>query len=44
MPHFDLNAIYYAKSPVVKNITKNIGILCFKHGRISAKVTFLYHF
>lgn len=38
MPHFDLNAIYYAALPIAKNVSKNIGILCFKHGRIGAKV------
>ncbi|KAI1696072.1 arrestin domain-containing protein 17 [Ditylenchus destructor] len=39
MPHFDLNTIYYAGLPVEKHISKNIGVLCFKHGRIGAKIT-----
>uniref|UniRef100_A0A915DP86 Arrestin C-terminal-like domain-containing protein n=1 Tax=Ditylenchus dipsaci TaxID=166011 RepID=A0A915DP86_9BILA len=39
MPMFDLNTIHYASLPVQKEVTKNIGVLCFKHGRITARIS-----
>uniref|UniRef100_A0A914ELG0 Arrestin C-terminal-like domain-containing protein n=1 Tax=Acrobeloides nanus TaxID=290746 RepID=A0A914ELG0_9BILA len=38
LPHFDLNTIPYAANPVVKESSKNLGLL-FKHGRLNVKAS-----
>uniref|UniRef100_A0A914C775 Arrestin C-terminal-like domain-containing protein n=2 Tax=Acrobeloides nanus TaxID=290746 RepID=A0A914C775_9BILA len=38
IPHFDLNTIPYAASPIMKSESMNFGIVLFKHGRILVKV------
>ena len=40
LPHFDLNTIPYAANPVVKESSKNLGLL-FKHGRLNVKVAII---
>ncbi|KAH7704976.1 Protein ARRD-11, partial [Aphelenchoides avenae] len=39
MPWFDLNTLPDAARPMLREITKNVGVLMFKHGRVSASVT-----
>ncbi|KAH7711156.1 Protein ARRD-7 [Aphelenchoides avenae] len=39
MPRFDLNTLPDAARPMLREITKNVGVLMFKHGRVSASVT-----
>lgn len=37
-PHFDLNTIPYAGLPTVKQTSKDLGFLLFKHGQLDVKV------
>lgn len=37
-PHFDLNSINYAGLPTVKQMSKDLGFLLFKHGHVNVKV------
>ncbi|KAH7704203.1 Protein ARRD-7 [Aphelenchoides avenae] len=39
LPYFDLNSVPHAATPAVRELTKNLGVLFFKHGRLSASVS-----
>lgn len=42
VPHFDLNTVPDAARPEVREVTKNVGVLMFKHGRVSASVSSVF--
>lgn len=37
-PHFDLNSIPYSGLPTLKQMSKDISFLFFKHGQLDVKV------
>ena len=39
LPHFDLNSVYYAAFPLSRTFEKQLGVLCIKHGQLSAKAS-----